>query len=652
MTEDTKRVNAAKERVLVGLNPRQVEAVTHIEGPLLILAGAGSGKTTVLTRRVAYIIASGWAPSSILAITFTNKAAKELKARIAAFLGDRADGVWALTFHSACARILRTEFPGLGRSGRFSIADDSDQQKIMKACLKELNLSEKQYPPRGILHTISNAKNDLIGPAEYAKSADTFYETKVSQAYSLYKKQLLELDALDFDDLLMETVLMFREHPGVLKKYQDKFQHILVDEYQDTNKVQYELTRLLAASHRRIAVVGDDDQSIYTFRGADIRNILDFERDYPDCRVVKLEENYRSTQVILDGAFNVVRHNIERKDKKLWTSKKGGVPITVYAGQSGEDEARFVAGEIERLAIQGTPLSSCAVLYRTHAQSRSFEEAFVNAGLPYTVLAGFRFYERKHIRDAISYLRLLVYPRDRISLERVISEPPRGLGPAAVDKIVLYAQSQNVGLIDALCDAESIKGLTRPQKKNALDFGKCLREMALAASAMPLGQLLHDLLEKVGYLDALRNQGTSDSESRLEDLSELMASLRAYDESENPLFDYLESCSLTSDQDSYDEKKEACVMGTLHSAKGLEFEVVFLVGMEEGLLPHARATLDERQLEEERRLMYVGMTRAKARLYLTFAFSREGYLGQSRTRVSRFIAEIPRELLEVQTWED
>lgn len=652
MTEDTKKMSVAKERVLVGLNPRQIEAVTHIEGPLLILAGAGSGKTTVLTRRVAYIIASGWAPSSILAITFTNKAARELKARIAAFLGDQANGVWALTFHSTCARVLRAEFPGLGRSGRFSIADDSDQQKIMKACLKELNLSEKQYPPRGILRTISNAKNELIGPAEYTKAAVTFYETKVAQAYFLYRKKLMELDALDFDDLLMETVLMFKEHPDVLEKYRDKFQHILVDEYQDTNRVQYELTRLLAASHRKIAVVGDDDQSIYTFRGADIRNILDFERDYPDCRVVKLEENYRSTQVILDGAFNVVRHNIERKDKKLWTSKKGGVPITLYAGQTGADEARFVAGEIERLAIEGTPISSCAVLYRTHAQSRSIEEAFVNAGLPYTVLAGYRFYERKHIRDAVSYLRLLAYPKDRISLERVISEPPRGLGPAAVDKIASYAKSQDIGLIDALCDAESIKGLTKPQKKNAVDFGRCLREMVLASSAMPLGQLLHDLLEKVGYLDALRDQSTPDSESRLEDLSELMTSLHAYDESENPLHDYLESCSLTSDQDSYDENRESSVMGTLHSAKGLEFEVVFLVGMEEGLLPHARATLDERQLEEERRLMYVGMTRAKAKLYLTFAFSREGYQGQTRTRVSRFIAEIPRELLEVLTWED
>ncbi len=641
MTNDADSVQA-KSRVLLGLNPRQIEAVTHIEGPLLILAGAGSGKTTVLTRRVAYIIASEYKPSSILAITFTNKAAKELKTRIAALLGERGDGVWAMTFHSACARILRAEFPAIGRSGRFSIADDADQQKVMKACLKELNLSEKQYPPRGILHTISNAKNELVGPAEYAAKASTFYETKVSQAYSLYRKKLTEMDALDFDDLLMETVLMFQEHPSVLEKYQKKFQHILVDEYQDTNGVQYELTRLLARAHKRIAVVGDDDQSIYAFRGADIRNILDFERDYPQCKVVKLEENYRSTQVILDGAFNVVRHNIERKDKRLWTARKGGLPITVYAGQTGEDEARFVASEIERLVAEGTSLSSCAVLYRTHAQSRLFEEAFLNAGLPYTVLAGFRFYERKHIRDAVSYLRLLAYPKDRISLERVINEPPRGLGPAAVGKLVLYTEQQGFGLVDALCSAESIPGLTKPQRKGALELGGTLKGLSLAAPSMPLGQLLHETLERVGYLESLRNQGTRESESRLEDLEELMGSLRAYDDGEDPLYDYLENCSLTSDQDSYDENRESCVMGTLHSAKGLEFTAVFMVGMEEGLLPHSRAVLDERELEEERRLMYVGMTRAKLRLYLTFAFSRDGYLGQSRTRVSRFISEIPR----------
>lgn len=651
-TNSKDAVSEAKERVLLGLNPRQVEAATHVEGPLLILAGAGSGKTTVLTRRVAYIIASGWEPWSILAITFTNKAANELKTRIAALLGEQGEGVWAMTFHSFCARVLRAEFPGIGRSGRFSIADDSDQLKVMKACLKELNLSEKQYPPRGILHAISNAKDELMGPDEYAARASTFYETKVAQAYSLYKRKLLDMDALDFDDLLMETVLLFRGNPRILKKYQERFQHILVDEYQDTNRAQYELTKLLAASHRRIAVVGDDDQSIYTFRGADIRNILDFERDYPECKVVKLEQNYRSTQVILDGAFNVVKHNLERKDKRLWTSKKGGLPITVYAGQSAEDEARFVVSEIERLVGEGLPLSSCAILYRTHAQSRSFEEAFINAGVPYTVLAGFRFYERKHIRDAVSYLRLLAYPKDRLSLERVANEPPRGLGPAAIEKIVRYAQEQDVGLVDAMCSAESIKGLARPQKKGALELGTALMEMRRAASSLPLGQLLHDTLEKTGYLEALRNEGTSESQSRLEDLSELMGSLRQYDEMENPLYSFLENCSLASDQDSYDEKKESCVMGTLHSAKGLEFEAVFLVGLEEGLLPHSRALLDERQLEEERRLMYVGMTRAKLRLYLTFAFARNGYLGPTRTRVSRFIAEIPRELLEVRTWED
>lgn len=641
--------------ILQGLNPKQVEAVTHGEGPLLILAGAGSGKTTVLTRRVAYLISQGVSPRSILAITFTNKAAEELKTRIVSLLGeDAGSGVWAMTFHATCVRILRAEFPSLGRSGSFSILDDGDQLRVMKQVLKELNLSEKMYPPAGLLRSISRAKDELKGPEEYARSAQTFFETRVAQAYGLYQKKLGEQDSLDFDDLIMQTVFLFQDRPDILAKYQNRFRYIMVDEYQDTNRAQYELTRLLAsAPPHNIAVVGDDDQSIYTFRGADIRNILEFERDYPGCHVVKLEQNYRSTQVILDGAYHVVSNNSMRKDKRLWTSSEGGLPITLYAAQSGEDEARFVAGEIEGIIDAGRPLSSCAILFRTNAQSRLFEEQFMDRGIPYAILSGRKFYERKHNRDAIAYMRLLLNPRDFVSLERVINEPPRGLGPAAFAKIADHARETGKTLVQSLMEAASIKGLTAPQKKAATELGTTLHEVAGKAQAQPLHHTLNEVLERTGYLRHLDAQGTSESESRLEDLDQLMISARQFweGEGERGLAEYLEQVALVSDQDSYDQKKDACVMGTLHSAKGLEFETVFLVGMEEGLLPHVRSIMDERQLEEERRLMYVGMTRAKKQLYLTFSFAREMNAGSTRMKVSRFVSEIPRELLDVKTWE-
>ena len=640
--------------ILQGLNPKQIEAVTHGEGPLLILAGAGSGKTTVLTRRVAHLISRGAPPRSILAITFTNKAADELRTRILALLGEEGKGVWAMTFHAACVRILRAEFPALGRSGGFSILDDGDQSKVMKQVLREMDLSEKQYPPSGILRSISRAKDELRDPDEYARNALTFYETKVAQAYRLYQRKLAEQESLDFDDLIMQTVVLFSSRPDILGKYQNRWRHLLVDEYQDTNHAQYELTRLLAlAPPHNISVVGDDDQSIYTFRGADIRNILEFEKDYPSCHVVKLEQNYRSTQVILDGAYHVVSNNLMRKDKRLWTPSEGGLPITLYAAQSGEDEARFVSGEMEGMAASGQPLGSCAVLFRTNAQSRLFEEAFVDRGLPYSILSGRRFYERKHNRDAIAYMRLLLNPRDAVSLERVINEPPRGLGPVAFAKITAHARETGVTLIEALKDAPSIKGLTAPQKKSAAELGEVMSDIAVKAGSQPLHHTLNEVLERTGYLRHLDAQGTVESQDRLEDLDQLMVSARVFAEGEEErgLAEYLEQIALVSDQDSYDEKREACVMGTLHSAKGLEFDVVFLVGMEEGLLPHVRSIMDERQLEEERRLMYVGMTRARKQLYLTFSWSREMNAGLSRVRVSRFVSEIPRELLDVKTWE-
>lgn len=639
-------------QILSGLNPRQIEAVTHLNGPLLILAGAGSGKTTVLTRRVAYLLAKGVKPSQILAITFTNKAARELKSRIESLLGKDAESIWAMTFHAMCVRILRTEFPNIGRSGKFSIMDVQDQIRIMRKVLKELNISEKQYPPSNILRKVSAAKNNLVDPETYQKKAGTFYETKVAQAYSLYQSKLQELDALDFDDLIMQTVFMFRKNRHILEKYQNKFLYILVDEYQDTNRAQYELTKMLAASHKNIAVVGDDDQSIYTFRGADLRNILEFEKDYPSCHIVKLEQNYRSTQVILDGAYHVVSNNFFRKEKRLWTAKKGGRPIVVYASLNEEDEARFVADEILKLLSDKRSFGSFAILYRTHAQSRTFEDAFIKRQIPYSILGSLRFYERKEIKDAISYLRLLAYPKDYVSLERVINEPHRGLGPASVRRIINYASEKDVSLIDALCEASSIPHLTNKAKKSAERLGKILKEVSSQIGSAPPHQILREILDKTGYKKQLEREGTPESLARLENLEELLASMRVFASSgKGNLYEYLESQALASDQDSYDEKKDACVMMTLHAAKGLEFDVVFMVGMEEGLLPHVRSMGEERQIEEERRLCYVGMTRARELLYLTFAAYRETYLGKNSTKVSRFLSEIPQELLEVRSWQ-
>jgi len=652
MITQAETVEPRIRKILEGLNPKQVEAVTHGEGPLLILAGAGSGKTTVLTRRIAYLIAKGVPPWSVLAITFTNKAANELKSRIEALLGNEAQGIWAMTFHAACVRILRAELPGVGRSGRFSIMDTQDQIKIMREVLKELNLSERQYPPSGILRTISKAKENLEGPEDYKKRALSFFETKVAQAYSLYQAKLGELDGLDFDDLIAETVFLLRDNREIREKYQTRFRHILVDEYQDTNHAQYVLTRLLAEAHKSIAVVGDDDQSIYAFRGADIRNILEFEKDYPSCHVVKLEENYRSTQVILDGAYHVVSRNLYRKDKRLWTKKSGGKPITVYVALNERDEARFVTEEVLRLLGKGKNLKSFAVLYRTHAQSRNLEEAFMEEGIPYLIVGGLRFYERKEIKDALSYLRLLIYPTDRVSLERIIDVPRRGLGLASARKITGYARENNMSLIQALKEAGSVKGLSKPARESAQKLGEILVDAQSRLGSMPLHEILSGILDKTGYRREIEVQGTPESIARLENLDELVSSLKVFASSGKSLEEYLETQAIASDQDMYDEKKDALVMMTLHAAKGLEFEVVFIVGMEEGLLPHSRSISEEKQLEEERRLAYVGMTRAKELLYLTFAMQRESFMGTGSAPVSRFLKEIPEELLSVRTWQD
>lgn len=640
------------KEILKGLNSKQVEAVTYTQGPLLILAGAGSGKTTVLTRRVAYLIAQGVPASSILAITFTNKAAGELKTRIQALLGDLAAGIWASTFHSACVRILRSELPSLGLSGRFSILDTQDQLKIMRKVLKELNLSERQYPPSGFLRSISRAKENLQTEDDYRKKAASFYETKVAQAYELYQRALREMDAMDFDDLIMQTVLLLKNHQDIRERLQKKFQYILVDEYQDTNRAQYLLTRYLAEGHRNIAVVGDDDQSIYAFRGADIRNILDFEKDYPECHVVKLEQNYRSTQVILDGAYHVVSKNLYRKDKRLWTHRTGGKPITVYMALNEKDEANFVASEILKLMAGGKNLNSFAILYRTHAQSRVLEEVFMRRGIPYAIVGGLRFYERKEIKDALSYLRLLVYPKDIVSLERIANEPPRGFGGASVRKVVDYAQEKGISLVQALNEADSIKGLTKTARESAKNLGKILLEAKNRLNTMPLDTILEDILVKTGYKQYIQEEEGPEGLSRVENLNELLSSLKGIQEKGQTLEEYLETQVLMQDQDLYDEGKDAVVMMTLHAAKGLEFDTVFMVGMEEGLLPHVKSLDQEKDLEEERRLTYVGMTRARDLLYMTFAQERESFAGTGSMPVSRFLREIPVDLISFKTYQD
>lgn len=668
---DGRPLTAGERAILAGLNPAQVEAVTHEKGPLLILAGAGSGKTTVLIRRVAWLLNRGVDPSNILAITFTNKAADELKGRLVELLGDAVHGIWAMTFHSACVRILRASLAQIaseaggqagcsspassaggtvtvGVSPKFAIADASDQLALVRKILKDLDLSERQYPPRSFLNAISRAKDELVGPEKFARQALGFYESKVAEVYKAYQQKLIELDLMDFDDLIFNTVKLFQENPAILRRYQERFQHILVDEYQDTNHAQYVLVKLLAGLHRNLAVVGDDDQSIYTFRGADIRNILEFEKDYPDAHVVRLEQNYRSTQVILDAAYHVISKNYYRKEKRLWTSKKGGLPITVYAAENPTDEAQYVASELLALAKKGVPLGSAVILYRTHAQSRPFEEVFVREGIPYAVVGSLRFYDRKEIKDALSYLRLVVYPRDYLSLERVINEPPRGLGRSSVERISQYSAETGKDLVQTLLEAHLVPGLKKAQIDQAQALGRILRDLGARGEEAPPDEILREVLEASGYRGYLEREGTPEALERLENLDELLAAARAFRAQGGTLGAFLDQLALVSDQDTYRQRADACVMMTLHAAKGLEFAVVFMVGMEEGSLPHMRSLGDQKQLEEERRLCYVGMTRAKEKLYLTFSMSKWGSLGGQSCEVSRFLRDVPEKLLDVR----
>lgn len=631
------------------LNDAQYEAVTYQGGPMLVVAGAGSGKTRVLTYRIAYLLRQGVAPHQILAVTFTNKAAREMRERIQQLVGPAAESLWMGTFHATCVQILRRYADRLGYTQRFTIFDTTDQLTTVRECLKDLNLDPRNYEPRSLLTAISRAKNERIGPEEYTDRAMDFWERQVARVYKAYDAKLKEANALDFDDLLVKTIDLFEQWPDVLHRFQERFQHILIDEYQDTNHVQYLLVNMLAERHRNLCVVGDADQSIYKFRGADIRNILDFERDYPDAKVIMLEENYRSTQRILDAANAVIRNNLDRRDKNLYTRKGEGHRIGIYRADDERREAAFLCDEVERLRREeGISLDQVAVLYRTHAQSRSLEEEFMRRGLPYRIYSGIRFYERKEIKDIISYLRAVANPDESLSLSRIINVPRRGIGDATVGKLEAFASANNTSLFGALLRVEEIEGLRTTAKNRVAAFRDLLTEMIAQSEHVGITQLTEFILYQSGYMDELSAERTLEAESRIENLREFLSVTTQF-EAENvgaSLLDFLEHVALVSDVDAMEGEADGLTLMTLHSAKGLEFPVVFMVGMEEGIFPHSRSLWDEGELEEERRLCYVGMTRAMERLYLTCARTRTLFGQTMYSEPSRFIGEIPPDLVE------
>ncbi|MGI5901291.1 MAG: DNA helicase PcrA [Desulfitobacteriia bacterium] len=647
---------------LQDLNPIQREAVESGEGPLLILAGAGSGKTRVLTYRIAHLIAQGVEPWNILAITFTNKAAQEMRERVLNLVGGEGRYLWIATFHSTCVRILRREISILPNySQSFVIYDAADQLAVVKECLRELNIDEKKLVPRAVLNAISEAKNRLLDVRAFKAGAEDYFEEQVADVYYLYQKKLEANNALDFDDLISFTVRIFRENPDVLAFYQERFRHILVDEYQDTNYAQYIFINLLAKRFRNLCVVGDDDQSVYGWRGADVQNILDFERDYPEAKVLKLEQNYRSTQKILQAANEVVKNNSNRKEKRLWTDNNEGEEIVLYRGDNEHAEARFVVRKIRDLAEEGRSYTDFAVLYRTNAQSRVLEEHLMKAGIPYRIYSGIKFYERAEIKDLLAYLRLVHNPADQVSLARVINVPKRGIGKGSWDKIMEYARGKGISMFEALTEAADIPGLQAQKVKALEEFYKLIINFQnKAKSGITMTDLTEQILSDTGYWQALRAANTPEAEARLENLQEFLSVTSEYDNSQQEylqtvlpegelalsvLGGFLEQVSLVTEIDNYDENEDAVKLMTMHSAKGLEFPVVFAVGMEEGIFPSSRSILEQYLLEEERRLCYVTITRAKERLFLSYAEQRMVYGRIQDSFPSRFLKEIPSELL-------
>jgi DNA helicase II / ATP-dependent DNA helicase PcrA len=635
------------DQYLADLNPAQREAVLATEGPVLVVAGAGSGKTRVLTYRIAHLVAAvGVKPQEILAITFTNKAAGEMRERLETVVGGIARTMWVMTFHAACGRILRREAPRLGYRSNFTIYDQADQVRLVKQCLEELDRDPKRFVPRGIHAQISNAKNQLVSPEEYKNRVASFYDQTVADVYELYQRRLLNSNAADFDDLLMLTVEVLDRFPEARKKWQRAFRYVLVDEYQDTNHAQYRLLQLLAGEHKNVFAVGDPDQSIYAFRGADIRNIMEFERDFGGAKQIALEQNYRSTNAILRAANAVISENRERKPKNLWSEMGEGDPVRVVEVEDEHAEARFVAAEIAGLVEGDFSGSEIAIFYRTNAQSRVLEDVLVRQDIPYQVIGGPKFYERAEIKDAIAYLQVIDNPSDAISLTRIANRPRRGIGDASLARLRAYADAHGLSLWEALEHPEEAGCGGAPLK--AIDRFRTLMLSSMSgALELPVPELLERVLDQSGYLESLEAERTIEAQGRSENLMELVGVAREYQESaESPsLSEFLQQISLFSDQDAIEEERSLVTLMTLHNAKGLEFRAVFLIGMEEGVFPHSRS-IEEQGLEEERRLCYVGLTRAQERLVLTHAAARSLWGSRGYNLPSRFLDELPQEEIE------
>ena len=636
--------------LLTGLNKEQQQAVQHTEGPLLILAGAGSGKTKVLTVRIAHLLAQGVNPYEILAITFTNKAAKEMKSRVEGLVGDVANRIWLSTFHSFCAKFLRFELDNfLGYNSNFTIYDTSDSQAVIKAALKALNLDDKYYPVGSMIGAISDAKNKLLFASDFRKQARDFYQQKVADVYEYYERELRKNNALDFDDLLLVAVKLLQSNEAVLDKYSKRFRYVMIDEYQDTNHAQYLLAKLLASHWKNIAVVGDADQSIYAWRGADIQNILDFEKDYPNCRSIKLEQNYRSTKIILDAANAVIENNEGRPKKNLWTDKTEGAKIQHFTAQSEHEEAAFIGDTIaKKHDIHGVPYGDMAILYRTNAQSRVLEEALIKRALPYTMVGGTKFYDRKEIKDVLAYLRVLYNPFDDLSLLRIINVPKRSIGATTVAKLQDYARANGMSLFMTLTQLHLVDTIKGKTKEKLEEFGILIFTLVAEMEDKTVLDILESILDRTGYLAQLEESTDPQDQARAENIGELLSVAKDFQDT-NPngtVEDFLEQVALVNDVDSFEQEESKVTLMTLHAAKGLEFPIVFLGGLEEGLFPHSRTLMNPEEIEEERRLAYVGITRAEKELYISNATTRTVFGRTSSYLPSRFIDEIPEELVD------
>ena len=636
--------------LLTGLNKEQQQAVQHTEGPLLILAGAGSGKTKVLTVRIAHLLAQGVNPYEILAITFTNKAAKEMKSRVEGLVGDVANRIWLSTFHSFCAKFLRFELDNfLGYNSNFTIYDTSDSQAVIKAALKALNLDDKYYPVGSMIGAISDAKNKLLFASDFRKQARDFYQQKVADVYEYYERELRKNNALDFDDLLLVAVKLLQSNEAVLDKYSKRFRYVMIDEYQDTNHAQYLLAKLLASHWKNIAVVGDADQSIYAWRGADIQNILDFEKDYPNCTSIKLEQNYRSTKIILDAANAVIENNEGRPKKNLWTDKTEGAKIQHFTAQSEHEEAAFIGDTIaKKHDIHGVPYGDMAILYRTNAQTRVLEEALIKRALPYTMVGGTKFYDRKEIKDVLAYLRVLYNPFDDLSLLRIINVPKRSIGATTVAKLQDYARANGTSLFMTLTQLHLVDTIKGKTKEKLEEFGILIFTLVAEMEDKTVLDILESILDRTGYLAQLEESTDPQDQARAENIGELLSVAKDFQDT-NPtgtVEDFLEQVALVNDVDSFEQEESKVTLITLHAAKGLEFPIVFLGGLEEGLFPHSRTLMNPEEIEEERRLAYVGITRAEKELYISNATTRTVFGRTSSYLPSRFIDEIPEELVD------